>query len=113
MKKFLLNHNTDLCVDVKTILRSDSITKIGKDYQGVLRRDEETHYVFTESATTAGEKRNPRVFDGQFVTVTRSEDGCLRLNFKRLATGDGFKVERYALGVYNEICIALGGLIEE
>jgi len=24
-----------------------------------------------------------------------------------------FKVERYALGVYNELCMALGGLVEE
>ena len=27
--------------------------------------------------------------------------------------GEGFNLERYALGVYNEICMALGGLIEE
>jgi hypothetical protein len=26
---------------------------------------------------------------------------------------EGFRVERYALGVYNEICMALAGLIEE
>lgn len=114
------NCNTEVCIDLKTLLCNDRRLKAGKCYQGVLRRDEvidefrcEERFVFTETATTAGEKRNPRVFDGQFVTVTRSEDGCLRLNFKRLATGDGFKVERYALGVYNEICIALGGLIEE
>ena len=27
--------------------------------------------------------------------------------------GDDFSLERYALGVYNELCMALGGLVEE
>jgi hypothetical protein len=30
-----------------------------------------------------------------------------------MPTGDGFSVERYALGVYNELCMALTGLVEE
>ena len=30
-----------------------------------------------------------------------------------LKTGIGFRLERYALGVYNEICMALEGLVEE
>ena len=33
--------NTDLGCDVKTILRSDRKMKVGKEYQGVLRRDSE------------------------------------------------------------------------
>ena len=70
--------NTDLCVDVKTLLRTDRMTEIGKNYRGVLMRD-----------------------------------GSLKLNFKNLDTGTGFNVERYALGVYNELCIALEGLVEE
>ena len=113
MKKNLFNHNTDLCVDVKTILRSDSITKIGKDYQGVLRRDEETHYVFTEIVSSAVEKRNPRIFSGKYINITRRDDGSLKLNFKELRVGPGFNLDRFALGVYNELSLALGGLIEE
>ena len=58
-------------------------------------------------------KRNPRVFDGRYISVTRKDDGSYRLNFKQLRTGYGFSVERFALGVYNEICIALEGLVEE
>ena len=58
-------------------------------------------------------KRNPRLFNGKYISVTRRSDGSLRLNFKELKTIAGFKVERYALGVYNEICMALEGLVEE
>ena len=112
--------NTHLSVDLKTLLRSDSKMKAGKNYQGILRRDEiceefryEEHFTFVETVPQTAGKRNPHVFDGQYITVTRRDDGSLRLNFKELRMGAGFKVERYALGVYNELCMALGGLVEK
>ena len=115
--------NTDLGCDVKTLLRSDMRMKVGKDYQGIFRLDSEgiadeflcrdPHYTFVETVPLTAGKRNPHVFDGKFITVTRRDDGSLRLNFKELKMDAGFKVERYALGVYNEICIAIGGLIEK
>ena len=43
----------------------------------------------------------------------RCDDGTLRLNFRPLKTDGHFSVERYALAVYNEICMALYGLVEE
>lgn len=115
--------NTDLGCDLKTLLRSDKRMKTGKEYQGVLRLDSEgivdeflyrdPHYTFVETIPSATEKRNPQVFRGQYITVTRRDDGSLRLNFKELKVGADFNLERYALGVYNELCLALGGLIEE
>ena len=115
--------NTELSVDLKTLLRKDVRMVTGKEYQGVLRRDSEAeieefrcrdeHYTFVETVPQKDGKRNPHVFDGEFITVTRRDDGSLRLNFKELKTGEGFSLERYALGVYNEICLALAGLIEE
>ena len=115
--------NTELSVDLKTLLRSDERMRIGKGYTGVLRLDSEAeveeyrsfdpHYTFTETVPPTAAKRNPHIFDGKYITVTRRDDGSLRLNFKELKTGDDFNLERYALGVYNEICLALAGLIEE
>lgn len=114
--------NTDLGCDIKTLLRSDVRMKTGKEYQGVFRLDSEAivdeflcrdpHYTFVETVPLTAGKRNQHVYNGQFITVTRRDDGSLRLNFKQLKTGAGFKVERYALGVFNEICVALEGLIE-
>ena len=50
------NPNTHLGVDLKTLLRSDSKMKAGKDYQGILRRDEiceefryDEHFTFVET----------------------------------------------------------------
>lgn len=115
--------NTELSVDLKTLLRSDERMRIGKGYTGVLRLDAEAeveeyrsydpHFTFTETVPPTAAKRNPHLFDGEYITVTRRDDGSLRLNFKELKTGEDFNPERYALGVYNEICMALAGLIEE
>ena len=115
--------NTDLGCDIKTLLRSDVRMKVGKEYQGVFRLDSEAivdeflcrdpHYTFVETVHQTAAKRNQHVYNGQFITVTRRDDGSLKLNFKQLKMGAGFKVERFALGVYNELCMALEGRVEK
>lgn len=112
MKQFILKSNTDLCVDVKTILHSDSITKIGKDYQGVLTRDKEDHYSFVETIPTVTEKRNPQVFRGMYITITKRDNGTYRPNFRPMKVGADFSVEKYAVGVANELLWGLESLIE-
>ena len=114
------NNNTHLSVDLKTQLRSDRIAKVGKSYTGVLRRETEyeefrcdDRFVFTETVPPTAGKRNPHVFDGLYITVTRRDDGSLRLNFKELKVGAGFNVERYAAGVANELLWALESLVGE
>ena len=106
------NRNTDLCMDVKTILRSDRVTMVGKSYPGVLTRDTDDHYTFTETVQACVEKRNPQVYRGKHITVTRKDDGTYRPNFRPVKVGAGFNVGRYAAGVANELLWALEGLIE-
>ena len=114
--------NTDLAVNLKTVLLSDTSIRTGKEYQGVLRRDwdaemedfrcRDAHYTFTETLPWAT-KRNPRVFNGRYISITRRSDGSLRPNFKPMSTGRDFNVERYAFGVYRELHQALEGLVGE
>jgi hypothetical protein len=97
--------------------------RIGKGYTGVLRLDSEAeveeyrsfdpHFTFTETVPPTAAKRNPHVFDGKYITVTRRDDGSLRLNFKELKVGADFSVEKYASGVANELLWALEGLVEK
>ena len=116
------HRNTELSVNLKTILRSDCRMKTCKDYLGVLRRDSDKeiddflyrdpHYTFVETLPWTV-KRNPRVFRGKYITITRREDGTLRPNFKPLKIDEDFSPERYAIGVSNELMWALEGLIGE
>ena len=107
------NHNTDFCVNVKTILRNDSIAVTGKHYNGELTRDSEEHYTFIETLPPKVYKRNPRVFDGKYITVTRWKDGSLQPNFKPIKEGRGFRAFVYARGVANELLWAFESLLEK
>ena len=117
------NRNTDLGCDVKTILFSDKRMKTGKEYRGVMRRDSDAvvdeylyrdaHYTFIETPPTAVRKRNPRVFVGELITVTRWDDGSLHPNFRPMKVENGFSVDAYAIAVCNELRQALKGLVEK
>ena len=116
------NRSTELCCDVKTILHSDRTMRTGKDYQGVLRRDSDAdiedfrcrdaHYTFVETLPWSM-KRNPRLFNGQYISITRRDDGTLKPNFKPMKTDRDFSVDNYAFEVYRELRKALKGLVEE
>ena len=115
------HRNTELAVDLKTMLRSDRRMKVGKEYQGVLRLDHDAdidefrcrdaHMTFIETVPMKSGKRNPHVFDGRYITVTRRDDGSLRPNFKPMPQGIG--VDNYTFEVYRELRGALKGLVEE
>ena len=113
--------NTDLGCDIKTILHSDRKMKTGKGYQGVLKLDQEgtideflsrdPHYTFIETLPWSM-KRNPRVFNGKYISITRQDNGTLRLNFKPMPKLDtNLSFERYTFGVYLELHKALEGLV--
>ena len=113
------HRNTELSVDLKTILRNDERLQAGKDYQGILRRDVECedyyydeHYTFVETLAW-NTKRNPHVFRGKYISITRRDDGSLRLNFRPVKMDGDFSIERYAVGVSNELLWALEGLVEK
>ena len=111
--------NTELSVDLKTILRSDRRLQPGKDYHGILRRDVDSeefrcdeHFTFVETLPWTT-KRNPHVFRGKYISITRRDDGSLRLNFHPLKIDKDFNVGQYATGVSNELLWALEGLVEK
>ena len=114
------NKNTELCMDVKTYLRSDTRLKAGKNYQGVLRRDVEIgefkyneRLTFIETVNQKRVKRNPHVYEGRYITVTRRDDGSYRPNFRPIPRDEDFSLERYAAAVANELMWALEGLVED
>ena len=107
------NFTTELCVDLKTILRSDRRAKMRKDYTGVLTRDGREHFTFMETLPQGAVKRNPHVYEGRFINISLWADGSLHPSFKNVTTGRGFSVESYAFGVACELREGLSGLVEE
>ena len=109
--------NTELCVDLKTFLRQDRNAKNSKVYWGLLRRDTDDHFSFLEcrrSASADANIRNPHVFEGKYINVTRRmKDGHIRFNFKDVDFGGRFNPLSFAIGVMKEILMAFKCLGEE
>lgn len=107
--------NTELCSDIKTYLCFDRIAKIGKVYKGLLRRDSDEHFSFFECRPSAYVCiRNPHVFEGKYINVTRRlKDGHIRFNFKEVDFGGRFNPMSFAIGVMKEIIMAFKCLGEE
>ena len=109
--------NTELCSDIKTYLCFDRIAKIGKVYKGLLRRDSDEHFSFFECRCSASANaiiRNPHVFEGKYINVTRRlKDGHIRFNFKEVDFGGRFNPMSFAIGVMKEIIMAFKCLGEE
>ena len=113
-----MKNNTYLAVNLKVKMFRDAHLKLGKDYIGVLCHDvpddcigDDDHFTFTETYPMSVRKRNPQVFSGEFITVTRRSDGTYRINFKSFHINKGFDVIAFANGVASEIKKALKGLI--
>ena len=84
MYNSIFNFTTELCVDLKTILRSDRRAKKFKDYRGVLTRDGREHFTFIEDAEERKTiRRYPCVYKGYCFNVHRRDDGLLYLNFRQ------------------------------
>lgn len=109
--------NTELCSDIKTYLCLDRIAKIGKVYKGLLRRDSDDHFSFFECRCSASANaiiRNPHVFEGKYINVTRRlMDGHIRFNFKEVDFGGRFNPMSFAIGVMKEIIMAFKCLGKE
>jgi len=112
--KFLIwNHNTELCVDLKTILTSDRRAKMRKDYTGMLTRDGRDHFTFIENAPERKTcKRNPLVYRGYAINVHRKDDGTLCPNFRLPHYTRYYTFKDFCREAAEELLL-IAGLIEE
>jgi len=91
---------------------SDADVVAGAD-EGVPRdvmHDGREHFSFVETHPATA-KRNPQLFKGRFITVTRWDDGSLHPNFRPMP--ENMSVSNYAFEVYRELYKALKGLVEK
>ena len=71
-----MQKNTNLCVDLKTVMQNDALLIEGQCYSGVLTRNGEDHFVFEESVNRGGRcPRNPKLFDGQYCSLVHMQNG--------------------------------------
>lgn len=100
-----MKKNTNLCVDLKTILQDDVLLAEGQTYRGVLTRDAEDHFLFEEEAKTSGHrpKRNPKLFDGKFVSLVHMQNGRYQVHMRTIDASGCLDRKELAFKVYNEL----------
>lgn len=103
-----MNKNTNLCVDLKTIMQEDVLLNEGQCYRGCLTRDGEDHYLFEEEAHTSGHrhKRNPKLFDGKFVSLVHMQNGKYQVHMRTIDASTNVDKKDLAFSVYNELLAA-------
>ena len=115
-KSSIWNHNTELCIDLKTILTSDRRVKMRKDYRGVLTRDGREHFTFIEEASEMKRatvvSRNPIVYAGACINVHRRDDGSLYPTFRHPQLSTFYTFRDFCREAAEEL-LMMAGLGEE
>lgn len=98
-----MKKNTNLCVDLKTVMQNDVLLVEGQSYSGILTRDAEDHFSFEEAVRKGRSPRNPKLFDGDFISLVRMQNGkyqCHLKTFDPCASGD---CKELAFKIYAEM----------
>ncbi len=107
--------NTELGVDLKLITRTPGRIPLGTYLDGVITHDGEYHFTFLQNALMKERKartRNPHVYNGAYINVSRNDDGGLRPNFNRPRLTEDFDFSKFCLMAAEEL-IMVAGLVEE
>ncbi|MCQ2223949.1 MAG: hypothetical protein MJZ35_09210 [Bacteroidaceae bacterium] len=105
-----MTKNTNLCVNLKTIMQHDAILSEGQCYRGVLTRDAENHYLFEEATHTLTDRhgqRNPKLFDGDYCSLVHMQNGRYQVHMKTITAGKDLDCNALAFAVYSELLNAL------
>ncbi len=95
--------NTNLCVDLKTVMQDDALLVEGKCYTGVLTRDREDHFVFEESCHRGRVTRNPKLFDGTYCSLVHMQNGKYQIHRKTINASAITDRDQLAYNVYSEL----------
>lgn len=85
--------NTLPCVDVKLLTFLPGHMSDGDELLGSLRKDSEDHLTFTEMLLPTKEEKKsskktyPKLFKGEFISLTQRDDNTLRVHFRDFEIG--------------------------
>lgn len=111
-----LHPDTHLDVDLKLLTRKPGRMNIGDYLGGVITRDGEDHFSFTESDTEKKrvmvDQRNPHIYEGLRINVNRKDNGEPYPTFNRPKYTENFTFQDFCREAAEEL-IAVAGLIED
>lgn len=98
-----MQKNTNLCVDLKTVMQTDAHLVEGQCYNGVLTRDGQDHFIFEESCQRKSCQRNPKLFDGQYCSLVHMQNGKYQVHLRTINASAIVDRNQLAFNVYSEL----------
>ncbi|MDO4215733.1 MAG: hypothetical protein Q4D12_07455 [Bacteroidales bacterium] len=99
-----MEKNTNLCVDLKTVMQQDVLLAKGHTYRGCLTRNGEDHYLFEEAVRLDRHgKRNPKLFDGEYISLVHMQNGRYQVHMRTIDASSGIDRNELAFRVYSEL----------
>ena len=101
--------NTNLCIDLKTIMQEDAQLTLGQCYRGMLTRDSECHFLFEEAAAAGGRRcsRNPKLYDGKYISLVHMQNGRYQVHMRTIDASLADDRRDLAFRIYSELLGAL------
>ena len=75
-------------------------------YRGILSKKQH-EFRFEETMTSKPHHRNPKLFDGQYLSLVHKQNGKYQCHLKTITVSDGFDSRTLAGKVYDELLNAL------
>lgn len=85
---------------------------VGAYLNGVIAHDKEDRYVFTETPLQAARRRNPLIYKGYCINVTRRPDGTLCPHFRLPQYTRYYTFRDFCREAVEELLL-IAGLVEE
>lgn len=93
--------------DLYLHMQEDTEIASGKLHSGIISTQEDGRYLFEETSPQTTHPRNPKLYDGKYVTLVRKRNGRYQPHLKTLVVDDAFEPHTFAHQVYNELINAL------
>lgn len=74
---------------------------------GILSMREDGTFFFEESVRKSQISRNPKLFDGNFISLVRRKDGCYQIHLKAVCVDHKSNAKKLAKGISKEIAQAV------
>lgn len=98
-----------LCVDLKA-MTAETCFRPQESRTGVLSMQDEDNFVFYEAAKRSN-NRNPRLWSGKTLNISKKPDGSLSVNFKPMILDDDASVLKVAGSIYRDLMTAKRALL--
>lgn len=91
--------------DLACVMQIAEVINPNECHTGLLTQNEDGTFRFEEAIRKGRPPRNQKLYDGQYISMVRMQNGKYQMHMKTL--GSGFDKEKLPFAIYSEVTAAL------